>query len=439
MFRSYFLLVATLLVLQVTSHTLYITPDDHHSTNNSNTITLSQCVRNSEMCFTSNTQLFFWWGVHNLKEDFVIQNLNNITVIGNHSTINCANLSVGIAVINVTKIAVHNMKVVGCRKNYIDKLDAFNVPTYVDTKVLHRNAAVHMHYCVAVSVTNVSIIVSSGTDGIHVINAMMESTLSNILITVMTSSQSHNSTNDGLVVFYYMQAIMNVLYIRNITYKQTACNSKEIQNVLYISFQRNEYKILVRVDQTVFKDLCNVRALYYCSETNHNAVEVNLMSCQMHNNAARDINGFSMLSILHTSDNKDSLTIMNSMFYKNTNINSMINITNSFTRNDFIISIKNSTFNHNQAMSIIKDYTGEIAVLWHHPIIINIHDTTISSNTHSNGKSLISLNNGEIYCSKCKIVNNSYYENIIELHLSTFVITDYLDISNNHARYLIFL
>ena len=253
---SFFLLVVTSLTLQVTSHTLYITPDDHHSTNNSNTITLSQCVNNSKMCFTSDSQLVFLWGFYNLKEDFVMQNLSNVTVIGNHSTINCANSSVGIAIINIIRIAVQNMKVVGCRKNYLDKFNAYNVPTYIDTAILHRNAAVHIHYCVAVSVTNVSIIVNTGTDGILVINAMMESTLSNILITVMTSSQSHNSTSDGLVVFYYAQTIMNVLYIRNITYKQTACNGKEIQNVFYISFQHNEFRILVKVDQTVFKGLC---------------------------------------------------------------------------------------------------------------------------------------------------------------------------------------
>ena len=109
--------------------------------------------------------------------------------------------------------------------------------------------------------------------------------------------------------------------------------------------------------------MCNVCALYYCSDANDNAVEVNLMSCQMYNNAARYINGFSMLSISHKSKQKDLLIIMNSKFNRNTNINSMINITNTYMTEHFVVSIKNCTFNHNQAMSIIKDYTGEIAVL----------------------------------------------------------------------------
>jgi len=126
------------------------------------------------------------------------------------------------------------------------------------------------------------------------------------------------------------------------------------------------------------------------------------------------------------------------MFYKNTNISSIINIINPYTHLALVVSIKNSTFNYNQVASIIKDYTDEIAELWHHPIYMSIYDTTISSNAHSNGKSLISLNNGEIYIDNCIIVNNSYYEMIIEFHLSTLVLANYLDISNNHARYLIY-
>jgi len=293
---------------------------------------------------------------------------------------------------------------------------------------------------VSVTVTNVSITVNAGTDGLLVVSLMRVSALSNVLLTVIPlPSQSHNSASDGLVIYYYLQTIMNVLFINNITYKQS-CNSKEIQNLFYIAFYRNKVKIIVNIRQTVLDNLCHVRALYYHSADNTEVTKVHLLNCQVSNNTAgviKDLD-FSMLLIFHKSEQKDSLVIANSMFYRNTNISSMINITNPYTHNAFIVIIKNCTFNHNQVESIIKDYTDEIAVLWHHPIFISFHNTSISSNTHSNGKSLVSLNNGEVYIDNCIIVNNSYYENIIELHLSTLVLTDNVDISNNHARYLIY-
>ena len=115
--------MATSLASQVTSHTLYITPDDHHSTNNSNTFTLSQCLSYSEICFTSNTQLLLLPDLYKLQENFILQNLINISVIGNHSTIKCVSSSVGIAITNVTNITIHDIEVIYCSTNYITQID----------------------------------------------------------------------------------------------------------------------------------------------------------------------------------------------------------------------------------------------------------------------------------------------------------------------------
>jgi len=70
-------------------------------------------------------------------------------------------------------------------------------------------------------------------------------------------------------------------------------------------------------------------------------------------------------------------------------------------------------------------------------IYIYIYDIIISSNRHSDGISLISLNNGEIYCSKSVITNNSYFETIVNMNLSHMVITDHLEITKDQARHIL--
>jgi len=286
-------------VLLVTPHTLYITPDDHYSTNSNNSITLSQCLGYSEICFTSNSQLIFWSKIYNLKEDFIIENLNNVTVIGNYSIIRCVNSSVSIAVINVTTFVLQNTEIVGCSNNYYYKVNTYNVPTHIDTAIFHRNAGLHLHYCASVTVTNVSITVNAGTDGLVAVNLMALSALSNVLFTVIPL-QSHNPTSDGLVIYYYIQTTEEVLFIKNFTYKDMICNSKEIQNVFYITLHHNKAKIIVNINDTVLDNLCNVRTLYYSTFHNDKVTKVNLMGCQVNNNTARVIKDIdsSMLLIL---------------------------------------------------------------------------------------------------------------------------------------------
>ena len=64
----------------------------------------------------------------------------------------------------------------------------------------------------------------------------------------------------------------------------------------------------------------------------------------------------------------------------------MIDIINPHTTKMLSVLIKNCKFYQNQVANIIKNHTVEIAGLWYHPITLNIYDTTISSNVHSDGK-----------------------------------------------------
>jgi len=58
----------------------------------------------AEKYFTSNTQIHFLTGYYTLHKDFIIEDVMNITIIGNHCTIKCDNSLIGVAIINVTNI-----------------------------------------------------------------------------------------------------------------------------------------------------------------------------------------------------------------------------------------------------------------------------------------------------------------------------------------------
>jgi len=238
------LLVMTLLAPHVTSHTLYITPNDHYvyTINSSSTITLSQCVSNSEKCFISNSKLLFLSGLYYLQQDFILQNTNNITIDGNNSTIKClhTNSSVGIAILNVTNIVLLNMKIMYCQRNYRNaQANTVNLPTYVDMPKLHWNAALHIHYCMSAIVTNVSVTVTSGTNGLVVVNALMKSEFNNVVIShamPMRSSSADTPTSNGMVAYYYQskESVNTTLYIQNFTYRleAQAVIELEIENIL---------------------------------------------------------------------------------------------------------------------------------------------------------------------------------------------------------------
>ena len=277
---SLFLTVAMLLFLQAASRTLFITPD-HHSTNSSNTFTLSQCVSNSVKCFTSNTQLVFFPGLHDLKKKMIFQNIRSFSMIGNHGTINCANSSVGIAFINVTKILLKDIKLKDCSATFYHLYDLYDLSHFYDYSVamLRRNAALHLFHCVSVTVTNVSIIVTVGTDGLAVVNAMEKFVINNVLVSTINSHPYNSSAiTNGLVVHYivfyksYKYTVPkiddNLMYIQSFTYKQLQadCSAKRIYNAfnIYFNFQSGVMtlnNILVTIDKVVLMDLCNTHAL----------------------------------------------------------------------------------------------------------------------------------------------------------------------------------
>ena len=100
-------------LLHTTTSTVYtVTPDDpnttcHHCHN------LQHYLLNATKYFTSNTQLLFLPGIHHLHTDLIIQNVNNISLVGSTSNatkdvvIQCS--SVGVVMVDITNLTINNL------------------------------------------------------------------------------------------------------------------------------------------------------------------------------------------------------------------------------------------------------------------------------------------------------------------------------------------
>ena len=417
------------ILLQVMAHTVFIVPDDHHSTNNENTCSLSHCLNNAKSYFTSNTQLYFRSRTYLLNKDFILQKLNNISITGNHTTIKCANISTGIVISKLQNLVIQNIKIIDCGRT------AFASFNYLSS-MLHWNAALQLHYCVSAVVENISITVNMGNSGLAVFN-VMDSELNDVHVHVVPS-QAYNSTTNGIVLHYsYIKKESNKLIIKNFIYTQTFCFHNSIQTAFLIALSHTGVNHFITIMNTVLTGLYNTCILNYHSDSNYKPIEVNFINCHILNNTASTSTDLSALFILKSKNSdSDFLNIDSTTFHKNANLGSIITVENGHESGPFLVEIINCSFNHNHVMSIIKDiwmkYEQRRML-----VSIGIYDTNIFNNKHRNGSSLISNNNGDVFCSNTKIANNSYYENIMELDLSSVIIENYVDISNNSVRYVL--
>ena len=101
------------------------------------------------------------------------------------------------------------------------------------------------------------------------------------------------------------------------------------------------------------------------------------------------------------------------------------------------IKIKRSEFSNNNQVHLIK-VKGEAEIFWQLTTVIEINTIKVLSNKHEEGNSLIFVTNGAIlFVGSVLFMNNSYYTNIIELHLSIGLLKGYIELTGNIARKII--
>ena len=413
------------------ARTVYITPDDHPS-ERINTCTLSYCIRYENYYLASNTQLLLQPGIHELQQDFVLQNVTDVVLKGNSSIIKCVNLTIGIVIMNAENIVIQNLEITDCGKNYSIALP---FSPFSFTPALHWNAAVHLHFCAVAE--NISIFVTEGVNGLAVVNAI-ETELVDVQVTVQASASSNFTTN-GMVVCYYAQSTASKFYVKNFVYKQESCYSNRIQNVFSIIFVHNILDIYVTISNTILRDLQNACILDYITDFNDRLIQVNFTNCYIYNNTFTEPSAVFFTAL--AEETESSLIILyKCQVYKNFNLSSIATIQNDYGNNAFFeVIIDACVIDHNHVLNIIRDIYN-IYVLWERPITLYIIDTIISFNTHTSGDSLISISAGEIHFTNTTITNNIYYECIVEVKLAYIAVTEQvLNISKNHIRFVIII
>ena len=452
--RTLFLLIT---VVFIAAHKVYITPDGHPSTSDNNTLSLSHVLNHPTKYLTSNTRLLFAPGWYYLATDFIVQNVSDISIIGNHSTIQCTNSSVGIAIINVTNIAIQNLEISKCGKNHsIILVNTYAGQVYDDMPKLHWRSALLLHYCVSAVVTKVSITVQIGTDGMLVVNAMRNSQICNVHVTTVCPQQQNvcNATTNGILVYYCKLGQRSQIFLHNFTYSQKLQNNfTGSQTVFYILLINMNYKVNVRINYCEYKNLYNVSILQYTSYTNIGP-SIGLFSPVL-NNPGHCTIYFDSLSVYNNSEDgfknllafkfhgcwvaKLTLKIFNSKFLNNININSAINIDNNkpcFAKQPVFLYLHSSSISFNQAMNLIliNERITE-ANVW--SVFAAYRNCIISSNYHKNGKNLIVLNAAYMKWAEVSITNNSFYESVVKLYSSVMDIKSSSNISCNHVRYVL--
>ena len=266
-----FLLITSLSVFTA-ARKLYVTLIDHLFASDNNTLSLSHILSHRTKYLTSNTKLILAPGWYYLKTDFIVQNVRNIFIIGNHSTIQCANSSFGITIINVTNIVMQNLEISRCGKNHSNILaSTYTGPVYDDMPKLHWRSALLLHYCVSVVIAKVSVSVDIGTDGMLVVNALRNSEINNVHVTIAYPKQQnvYNATTNGILVYHYKSSNISLskLRIQNFMYSQELHSYAGIQTVLLILFINIKYDVSVSMVNCKYKGLHNVSILYYVSYT----------------------------------------------------------------------------------------------------------------------------------------------------------------------------
>jgi len=192
----YLLLVA---LLDVTTPTTF-----HVSPNNS----LQIYINNAKKYFTSHTQLLLLPGNHYIHSDLTILNVTNFTITGSNSSIVCSRRSVGINITNSEKIRITDLSFIKCSKNYSNTLaNTLHIQNHQKRFMFHWNAALYVSYCKFVTVKAVSIYVSSGINGLLIVNALEEFNITHLRVTVedlqLNTTAITNVTTIGIMIYYY--------------------------------------------------------------------------------------------------------------------------------------------------------------------------------------------------------------------------------------------
>ena len=455
---QFHMLLSVVLLLHITIAKVYnVIPDegdfmDYNETESAKS--LEYYLKNTSKFFSSDSQLHFKMGYHYLNTDLVIQNITNVTLTGEFEglcIIRCTS-HVRIIIFNVTDFRLENITFENCSANYSNYLhDDFkhHYTSIIDFKP-STNASILLYHCVSVRINNIVLIITESNDGFLVVNVRSYSKITNIHIIVQTSSlQTHG------ILFYYdnwKNPHKNSSEIQLDNFQFTAngsCAHSTYYAITSLLLQNNT-NVSVVIQNTIFTNLINVTALYFYGETCGSGMRnyLTIKNCVMSNNT-----GNPSIRMFHiTLSNIRCITFISSpltpriqqyvlikftdcLFENNSNMTSMIYISpaSSQATTGYLYLNRNTFHNNRYAhVLIMKSDTDNI---WQLSNFVLINKINVTSSVHDKGKDFMSFTNGWIlFYRSIIIMDNGYYTNIFNFHLSIGMFYHNTNIANNTVR-----
>ena len=468
-FRFILLLFLLPSLLHITNATniIHVTTDnDHYDSPNSSFHNLQYYINNTSKYFTSYTYLYFLPGQHHLNTDFIINSTTNFTVAGNHSTIICT-APANIRIINVTNFTLMNIDLFNCGKaNYYymhtQNLNLARPNKHIPAEPMKCNVSILLDKCVSVMITNVSINVRVGYAGLFAVNMKSTSTITNLKVHVNCSTCPQFYSHISGIIFYYYSKLNytntikqnqnSIINLFRYQYKTHGSCPYQFQYAITLLPFQKHYNVSVNIQSIALNNLENSSLLYYSGEISGNDVisKVTIKDSVICNNIGNtQLKMFHILLTNYREIIKDLLflyynqqrTIIefeNCTFANNTNMAAMIYVTPGSSRViSAYIKIKRVAFCNNRQLHFIT-VKSTTEIVWQLTTHIKLYNVQILSNKHTDGDSLISVTNGVIYfVGPVTCTNNSYYRNIVELHLSFAVCKRYIKFTNNNARQIL--
>ena len=453
-------LLLAMMVCCVTCSIIYhVIPDDGSTTYNSTTktFTLQHYLNNTDKYLKSNTEIWFKQGHYCIHNDWIMNNVSNITINGNSGTLSCNKPSVGIAIINVTNITMKNFHIKHCSKNYTIKQNykSRSIP-------ILQTAALFFNHSVDVVVTNISILVKgygNGIIGINIATSNLSSSSFTNIGTLVLCENSINNSVGGIMLYYNdnrqsFSLLRLTVKIQKYNYKTSGLCHDSF--ALRLIMMHKEYSVKIQVEDTNFSDLLNSGALLYYGEScRKENIHSNLTfsNCKITSNNGNG-NGFINMFLIEIHSHNSILDITEPFylcsklanhimltkcdFFNNTNMNSLINILLEHNQQlNMLVLIVESNIQCNNELQFIN-IDSEVKLLKALSYTIIISASNISSNicAAKNRTDLITLTSGMMQLENSVITNNTNFENIIQLYSSLLLFKDITVFSKNHVRYI---
>ena len=445
-------ILAVLIVSVVPNNVYYVTTN---SSGDSYSNTLKHYLDNPKKYFKSNSQLIFFPGEYKLNADLIFEGIRNFNVTAvNSCNIYCSSYA-SILVINVTKFELRNINLINCGKNHTISTRQGNSIVTNSYKFDYHNSSVLLYHCELVRIVSVNISVSAHFGAILAMNVKNSLIIDNVKVQLDCSgNHNFNYSTYGILLRYKNKGgkgRANVT-INKFSYKVSGLCTHYSRYAIKVLLFQNIYNVSITIKDTDFHNLNHCSVLYYSVLICRlKLVEFEL---RIRNSTVSNNIGDSTNAMFHLQLSKPSCA--NSIYFKNeatkyfsifsfikckfennTNVPTMIYIipasTAAFAGN---IVIKNSQFIRNKDIHFIEVRGAAEIVPWQLSTYIRLNNTNVSFNEHHDGSSLISITNCLLNVYENSYMNNTYYENIFMLHLSTIIYSGYSVVAYNSIRYI---